>query len=89
MPKGKMKSIYGIYRKHGKDAFFELAACYARHVNPDSVEDTVSEMESRWYDRTQTMTEAEKMVSDYNAGLTLLNSQSPVYKDTTGFAMQL
>lgn len=32
-------------------------------------------MESRWYDGSQTVTEAEKMIDDYNNGLTPLNEQ--------------
>jgi hypothetical protein len=40
-----------------------------------SVETTVGEMESRWYDSAHTMTEAEKMVEDYNNG-TLLGPHS-------------
>lgn len=39
------------------------------------MEDTLAEMESRWYDGGHTMTEAEKMVDDYNHGLTALNTQ--------------
>ena len=34
----------------------------------DTIEDTISEMESRWYDEGHTMTEADKMVEDYNRG---------------------
>ena len=40
-----------------------------------AMEDTLAEMESRWYDGGHTMTEAEKMVDDYNNGLTALNTQ--------------
>ena len=68
MAKGKMKSVYGIYKKHGREAFLDAAEYYSCHVNPDSVEKTIDEMESRWYDRSHTLTEAEKMVEDYNNG---------------------
>lgn len=64
---GKMKSIYGIYKKLGRDDFLEAAKDYSKHVS-DTIETTISEMESRWYDETHTMTEAEKMVRDYNNG---------------------
>ena len=40
---------------------------YSDHV-ADTIEDTISEMESRWYDEGNTMTEADKMVEDYNRG---------------------
>lgn len=73
--KGKMKSLYGIYKKHGREAFLNAAKDYSAHVG-DTIEDTLSEMESRWYDGDQTMTEAEKMIIDYNNGLTALNEQA-------------
>jgi len=77
--KGKMKSLYGIYKKHGREAFLDAAKDYSAHVS-DTIEDTLAEMESRWYDGGQTMTEAEKMIAYYNNGLTALNEQelSPV-----------
>ena len=59
--KGQMKSLYGIYKKHGREAFLDAAKSYSVHVS-DTIEDTLSEMESRWYDGSQTMTEAEKMI---------------------------
>ncbi len=40
-----------------------------------TMEDNLAKMESRWYDGEHTMTEAEKMVDDYNNGLTALNTQ--------------
>ena len=64
--KGKMRTLYGIYKKHGRDAFLDAAKDYSAHVR-DTVEDTLAEMESRWYDGGHTMTEAEKMVDDYKA----------------------
>ena len=72
--KGKMKSLYGIYKKHGREAFLDAAKGYSAYVS-DTIEDTPSEMESRWYDGSQTMTETEKMIDDYNNGLTPLNEQ--------------
>ena len=63
--KGKMRTLYGIYKKHGRDAFLDAAKDYSAHVR-DTVKDTLAEMESRWYDGGHTMTEAEKMVDDYN-----------------------
>ncbi len=72
--KGKMKSLYGIYKKHGREAFLEAAKDYSAHVG-DTIEDTLAEMESRWYDGSHTMTEADKMINDYNNGLTSLNNQ--------------
>lgn len=70
--KGKMKSLYGIYKKHGREAFLDAAKSYSAYVG-DTIEDTLAEMESRWYDGSQTITEAEKMINDYNNGLTILN----------------
>ena len=70
--KGKMKSLYGIYKKHGREAFLDAAKSYSAHVS-NTIEGTLAEMESRWYDNEQTVTEAEKMVTDYNNGLTVLN----------------
>ena len=72
--KGKMKSLYGIYKKHGREALLDAAKSYSAYVG-DTIEDTLAEMESRWYDGSQTMTEAEKMIADYNNGLTELNEQ--------------
>ena len=71
MAQGKMKSIHGIYKKHGRTDFLDAASYYSDHVHPDSVDKTIDEMESRWYDSTHQQTEAEKMVQDYNNGLTM------------------
>ena len=60
--KRKMKSLYGIYKKHGREAFLDAAKSYSAYVG-DTIEDTLAEMESRWYDGSQTMTEAEKMIA--------------------------
>lgn len=81
MAKGKMKSVYGIYKKHGRKAFLDAAEYYSCHVNPNSVEKTIDEMESRWYDRSHTCTEAEKMVEDYNNGNTILNDDCFAFVD--------
>ena len=35
---GKIKSIHGIYKKHGREAFLEAAAYYSDHVNPNSID---------------------------------------------------
>ncbi len=72
--KGKMKSLYGIYKKHGREAFLNAAKGYSAYVS-DTIEDTLAEMESRWYNGSQSITEAEKMIDDYNHGLTALNEQ--------------
>ena len=65
MAHGKMKTLHGLYKRLGRDAFLEAAKHYSNHVH-DTVEATLSEMESRWYDSAHTMTEAEKMIADYN-----------------------
>lgn len=74
---GRMKSVYGIYKKHGREEFLQAAKEYSDHVS-DTIEDTISEMESRWYDEAHTMTEADMMVADYNRGDSpLLREKSP------------
>ncbi len=88
MAHGKIKSVHGIYKKHGRDAFLEAAEYYSDHVNHGSIDKTIDEMESRWYDSSHTLTEAEKMVEDYNNGLTVLNDQSLAATDAgIGMAM--
>lgn len=88
MAHGKIKSVHGIYKKHGRDAFLNAAEYYSDHVNHGSIDKTIDEMESRWYDSSHTLTEAEKMVEDYNNGLTVLNDQSLAATDTgIGMAM--
>ena len=67
MRHGKMKTLHGLYKTLGRDLFLETAKNYSDHVC-DTVEATLSEMESRWYDREHTLTEADKMVQDYNNG---------------------
>ena len=73
MTHGKMKTLHGLYKKIGRDAFLEAARCYSNHVC-ETVDATLSEMESRWYDTAHTMTEADKMVSDYNNGIAIFDS---------------
>lgn len=68
MAHGKMKTLYGLYKRLGRDRFLESAKHYSNHVR-DTVEATLDEMENRWYDAEHTITEAEKMVEDYNNGL--------------------
>lgn len=77
MAHGKMKTLHGLYKRLGRDAFLEAAKHYSNHVH-DTVEATLSEMESRWYDSAHTMTEAEKMIADYNNGdLIYTQTESP------------
>ena len=73
MSHGKMKTLHGLYKKIGREAFLEAAKYYSNHVQ-DTVDATLSEMESRWYDTAHTMTEAEKMVNDYNNGSSIFDS---------------
>lgn len=64
---GKVKSLYGVYKALGRDAFLAAAKMYSDHVQK-TVEATLSEMESRWYDAEKNMTEADEMINDYNFG---------------------
>ena len=73
MAHGKMKTLHGLYKKIGREAFLEAAKCYSNHVQ-DTVDATLSEMETRWYDKAHTMTEAEKMGNDYNNGIAIFDS---------------
>ncbi len=72
----KIQSVYGIYKKHGREAFLSAAEHYSDNVDRNSVEKTVSNMESTWYSDKHNLTEAEKMVKDYNNGLTILNNDN-------------
>lgn len=63
-----MKTLHGLYKTLGRGLFLEVARNYSDHVH-DTIDATLSEMESRWYDSGHTMTEADKMVSDYNRGI--------------------
>lgn len=73
---GKMKTLYGIYKKHGREKFLEAAKQYSDHVS-DTIEETIAQMESRWYKSSHTLTEADKMVRDYNNGCCSLTSSAP------------
>lgn len=76
---GKIKSIYGIYKKHGREAFLNAAEYYSDQVNHNSIDKTIDAMESCWYDDNHRQTEAEKMVDDYNNGQTVLNDENLAY----------
>ena len=67
MRHGKMKTLHGLYKTLGRDLFLEVAKNYSNDVH-DTIDATLWEMESRWYDKDHTITEAEKMVADYNCG---------------------
>ena len=84
MPHGKMKTLHGLYKKIGREAFLEAAKCYSNHVQ-DTIDATLSEMESRWYDKAHTMTEAEKMVADYNNGIAIFDSIELPNEQTINF----
>ena len=85
MAHGKMKTLHGLYKRLGRDAFLEAAKHYSNHVR-DTVEATLAEMESRWYDAAHTVTEAEKMVADYNDGLLTLAQNEPLSTPDMGQA---
>lgn len=67
MRNGKMKTLHGLYKTLGRDLFLELAKNYSDHVH-DTIDATLDEMECRWFDAAHTVTEADKMVEDYNRG---------------------
>ena len=85
MAKGKMKTLHGLYKRLGKDTFLDAAKHYSNHVR-NTVEETLDEMESRWYDAAHTMTEAEKMVADYNGGLLPIAQNEPLTTPDMGQA---
>lgn len=64
---GKVKSLHGVYKALGRDAFLAAAKIYSDHVQK-SVDAMLSEMECHWYDADETITEADKMVRDYQKG---------------------
>lgn len=64
---GKVKSLHGVYKALGRDAFLAAARIYSDHVQK-TVEATLSEMESRWFDTGHTITQADKMVRDFQNG---------------------
>ena len=76
-----MKTLHGLYKCLGKERFLETAKLYSNHVR-DTVEATLDEMESRWYDASHTVTEAEKMIEDYNKGLLPQQTESFSAADT-------
>ncbi len=86
MRHGKMKTLHGLYKTLGRDLFLELAKNYSNHVH-NTIEATLSEMESRWYDKEHTITEAEKMVKDYNRGR-LLGYDCEVKQVAPGLKME-
>ena len=55
---GKVKSLHGVYKALGRDAFLAAAKMYSDHVQK-TVEATLAEMESHWYGAEKTMTEAD------------------------------
>ena len=67
MRNGKMKTLHGLYKTLGRDLFLDLAKNYSDHVH-DTIDATLDEMECRWFDAAHTLTEADKMVEDYNRG---------------------
>lgn len=73
--KGKVKTLEGILRKYGKEQFLECCRYYSCHVR-EHCNNTIDEMESRWYDRKQQITEADKMIMDYNNYNTILNAKT-------------
>ncbi len=67
MSHGKIKALYGLYKLLGRESFLDKARRYTNHIK-NTIEDTISEMESRWYDAAHTKSEADMMVDDYNDG---------------------
>lgn len=88
MAHGKMKTLYGLYKAVGRDTFLEAAKFYSSHVK-NSIDATLAEMESRWYDSAHTMTEADKMIDDYNNGRCVLNQSAPLTVNETEDAEQI
>ena len=64
---GKVKSLHGVYKARGRDAFLAAAKMYSDYVQK-TVEATLSEMEGRWFDSGKTITQADKMVRDFQNG---------------------
>ncbi len=67
MRHGKMKTLYGLYKTIGRDAFLEAVKKYSGHAY-DTVERALDDMESRLVDEDHALTEADIMVLDYNSG---------------------
>lgn len=63
----KVKSLHGVYKALGRDVFLAAAKIYSDYVQK-TVDATLSQMESHWYDTEKTITEADKMVSDFQKG---------------------
>lgn len=63
----KVKSLYGVYKALGRDAFLAAAQLYTGHVQ-ETVEATLLQMESNWYNEEKGVTEADEMVKDYQSG---------------------
>ena len=55
MRHGKMKTLHGLYKTLGRDLFLDLAKNYSNNVH-GTIDATLWEMESRWYDRDHTIT---------------------------------
>ncbi len=64
---GKVKSLYGVYKALGRDAFLAAAQLYTGQVQK-TVEATLLRMESSWYDEEKRITEADAMVRAYQEG---------------------
>lgn len=62
----KLKTLDGIAKEHGRDAFLEAARNYFCHVR-ETVANTIHEMESRWYDSRSMISEAQKMLDGCNS----------------------
>lgn len=77
--KGKIKSLHGVYKALGRDAFLCAAHVYSDKVQK-TVDGTLNQMESSWYDAKHTITEADKMVSDYNKGILTVESANKMLK---------
>lgn len=52
---GKVKSLHGVYRALGRDAFLAAARLYSENVQ-DTVEATLSEGKCRWYNKEKKIT---------------------------------
>ena len=65
---GKMRTGYGIYKKHGRETFLEAARIYVPELHSHSMDAVISDLESKWYNEDMQMTLGDKMVWDYNHG---------------------
>ena len=64
---GKVKDLHGVYKALGRDAFLFAALNYT-NIEPLSVDKTLLHMEGTWEDEALEITEADRMVSDYQLG---------------------